>query len=78
MPSTREQQADRERVGADDAQPVAPVRRRISGQARRSTGRPLPRLVAADEDDAVLARTPGRPRGGMRTPFGMISYSPGR
>ena len=54
----------------------APVRRRISGQARSSTWRPL-RVSCRPAKVTVCSRPAGSVAAGMSTPFGTISYSPG-
>ena len=54
----------------------APVRLMDLRPGAQEHLQPLPRLLAAGEDDAVLA--PARlGAGGIRTPFGTTSYSPG-
>ena len=54
---------------------VAPVRRRISGQAPSSTCRPL-RGSCRPAKTMRCSRSAGSASGGISTPFGMISYSP--
>ncbi len=55
---------------------VAPVRRWISGQARRRTCSPF-RGSCRPAKTTVWSRPPGSTRSGMRTPFGITSQSAG-
>ena len=52
---------------------VAPVRAADLRPRLQQDVQPLARVVAAGEDDAVLARRRVRACGGMSTPFGTIS-----
>ena len=71
----RQHEAHRERIGADEAQARAGAPADLRPGAQQHV-HALARLVPPDEDDVVLAPC-GSASGGMRTPFGTISYSPG-
>ena len=75
-PSRDCEQRDGERVGADEAQPRAGRAVDLRPGAQQHV-QALPRLLPADEDDAVLAAAGIGVRPGSTTPFGTISYSPG-
>ncbi len=76
MPESAAAETDRERVGADQAQPGAGLARAISGQARSSTRSPLRCSCRPTNDDVIRADCRGTTASGMRTPFGMISNGP--
>ena len=72
---TREQQPNGERIGADDPQPRARAAADLRPGAQQHL-QTFPRLLAAGEDDPVLPAAASA-SGGISTPFGTTSYSPG-
>ena len=68
----REEQADGERIGPDDAQP-SPGSPADLGPSAEQHLQALARLLPADEDDLLLAAAPASASSGTRTPFGISS-----
>src|SRR5918994_920154 len=80
MPSSETRsRVSRSRTASGSAPAIrrrAPVRRRISGHARKSTCSPF-RGSWRPANTSRCSRPPGSTSSGMSTPFGTISYSPG-